>query len=218
MVAGFHYGIENVAEVDVMPAPAAIANVDARPWYIVGRDVSHRDAMRHVDLDGRSLLFYPAGAVNEAILYSAFFRIIVRLGATREIELIDGTPIVVAKQRIGDRVRVTYKCDAVGAGLSQMTANGMKTAVVVADKDAIAAKLIEDTFLDLAIFRAGKEHRTPTVDAPVAAQEGFARLHKRARRMAESEVAKVDPLYWRFHRATHLHKMLQPYYFHHSVL
>ena len=38
VVAGLHDGIENVAEVDVMPAPAAVANVDARPWYIVGRD------------------------------------------------------------------------------------------------------------------------------------------------------------------------------------
>src|SRR5882672_3390488 len=118
MVAGFHDGIENVAEVDVMPAPAAVANVDARPGYIVGRDVSHRDAMRHIDMDGRSLLFYAAGAIDEAILYRAFFRIIVRLGAGREIEFIDGMPIVIAKQRTADRVCVTHKCDAVGAGLS----------------------------------------------------------------------------------------------------
>src|ERR1700724_158997 len=208
MVAGFHDGIENVAEVDVMPAPASVANVDARPWYIVGRDVSHRDAMRHIDLDGRSLLFYPAGAIDEAILYNAFFRIIVRLGAGREIELLDGMPIVIAKQRTADRVRVTHKCDAVGAGLSQMTANGMKATVVVADEDAIAAKLIEHARLNVAIFRTGKEQRAPTVDAPVAAQQWFARLHERPLRVAEREVAKVKPPYWRFRRATHLHKML----------
>src|SRR6266851_1739517 len=191
-----------------MPAPAAVANVDARPWYIVGRDVSHRDAIRQIDVDGRSLLFYPAGAIDEAILYSGFFRIIVRLGAGREIELVDGMPIVIAKQRTADRVRVTHKCDAVGAGLSQMTANGMKATVVVADEDAIAAKLIKHALLDVAIFSAGKEQRTPMVDAPVAAQERFARLHKRAQRMAELEVAKVNPLYWTLRRATHLHKML----------
>ena len=69
MVASFHDGIENVAEVDVMSAPAAVANVDARPWYIVGRDVSHRDAMRQIDIDRRSLFFYPSGAIDEAILY-----------------------------------------------------------------------------------------------------------------------------------------------------
>src|ERR1700730_2726563 len=147
-----------------MPAPAAVANVDARPWYIVGRDVPHRDAMGHCDLDGSSLLFYPAGAVDQAILYSAFFRIIVRLGAARKIELIDGMPIVVAKQRAADRLRVTHKCDAVGAGLSQMTPHGMKATVVVADEDAIAARLIEGALLDAAIFRAGKEQRAPTVD------------------------------------------------------
>src|SRR6266849_2872868 len=101
-----------------MPAPAAVANVDARPWHIVGRDVPHRDATGHCDLDGSGLLFYPAGAVDQAILYGAFFRIIVRLGAGCEIELIDGTPIVVAKQRTADRVRVTHKCDAVGAAFS----------------------------------------------------------------------------------------------------
>ena len=168
----------------------------------------HRDAMRHRDLDGRSLLFYPAGAIDQAILYGAFFRIIVRLGAGREIELIEGMPIVVAKQRTADRVRVTHKCDAVGAGLSQMTAHGMKATVVVADEDAIAAKLIEHALPDAAIFRAGKEQRTSTVDAPVAAQERFARLHKRAQRMAEREVAKVNPLHWRLRRATHLHQML----------
>ena len=44
MITGLHDGIENVAEIDMMPAPAAVANVDARPWYIVGRDVPHRDA------------------------------------------------------------------------------------------------------------------------------------------------------------------------------
>src|ERR1700688_3436861 len=142
MIAGFHDGIENVAEVDVMPAPAAVANVYACSGYIVCRDVSHGDAMRHIDLDGRSLLFYPAGAIDQAILYSAFFRIIVRLGAGREIELIDGVPIVITKQRTADGVRVTHKCDAVGTGLSQMAANGMKAAIVVADEDAIAAKLI----------------------------------------------------------------------------
>ncbi len=149
-----------------------------------------------------------AGAIDEAILYSAFFRIIVRLGAVGEIELVDGMPIVIAKQRTADRVRVTHKCDAVGAGLSQMTANGMKATVVVADEDAIAAKLIKHALLDVAIFSAGKEQRTPMVDAPVAAQERFARLHKRAQRMAEREVAKVNPLYWTLRRATHLHKML----------
>src|SRR5713101_396779 len=191
-----------------MPAPAAVANVDARPWYIVGRDVPHRDAMGHCDLGGRSLLFYPASAIDEAILYSAFFGIIVRLGAGREIELVEGMPIVVAEQRTADRVCVTQKCDAVGAGLSQMTAPGMKATVVVADEDTIAAKLIEHALLDAAIFRAGKEQRTPTVDAPVAAQERFARLHKRAQRVAEREVAKVNPLYWTLLRATHLHKML----------
>src|SRR5713226_2220551 len=118
-----------------MPAPAAVANVDARPRYIVGRDVPHRDAMGHIDLDGRSLLFYPASAIDEAILYSAFFGIIVRLRAGREIEFIDGMPIVIAKQRTADRVRVPHKCDAVGAGLSQMTPPGMKATVVVADED-----------------------------------------------------------------------------------
>ncbi len=117
-------------------------------------------------------------------------------------------PIVIAKQRTADRVRVTHKCDAVGAGLSQMTAPGMKATVVVADEDAIAAKLIERALSDVAIFRADKEQRTPAVDAPVAAQERFARLHKRAQRMAEREVAKVNPLYWRLRRAMDLHQML----------
>src|ERR1700694_3634225 len=120
-----------------MPAPAAGANVDARPWYIVGRDVPHRDAMRQIDLDGRSLLFYPAGAIDEAILYSAFFGIIVRLRAGCEIELIDRMPIVIAKQRTADRVRVAHECDAVGAGLSQMTPHGMEATVVVSAGDAI---------------------------------------------------------------------------------
>ena len=89
-----------------------------------------------------------------------------------------------------------------------MTAHGMKATVVVADEDAIAAKLIERALPDVAIFRAGKEQRTSTVDAPVAAQERFARLHKRAQRMAEREVTKVNPLDWRLRRATHLHQML----------
>ena len=86
MVAGLHDGVENVAEVDVVPAPAAVADVDARPWHIVGRDVPHRDAMGHIDLDGSSLLFHPAGAIDQAILYRAVFGIVVRLGAGREIE------------------------------------------------------------------------------------------------------------------------------------
>src|SRR3954462_39994 len=100
-----------------MPTPAAVANVDASPWHIVGRDVPHRDAMGHCDLDGSSLLFHSASPVDQAILYTAFFRIIVRLGAWCEIELIDGMPIVVAKQRTADRFRVSHKCDTVGAGL-----------------------------------------------------------------------------------------------------
>jgi hypothetical protein len=66
-------------------------------------------------------------------------------------------PIIIAKQRTADRLRVTHKCDAVGAGLSQMTAPEMKATVVVADEDAIAAKLIERALPDLAVFRAGKE-------------------------------------------------------------
>ena len=84
----------------------------------------------------------------------------------------------------------------------------MKAAIVVADKDAIATKLIEHALLDMAIFRAGKEKCTPAVNAPVASQKRLARLHERAQRMAERKVAEADPRHWRPLCAMHLHKVL----------
>src|SRR5579859_7596123 len=103
-----------------MPTPAAVADVNASPRHVVGRDVTHSDAMRHIDLDWGSLLFDPPGTIDEAIFYQAFFGIIVGLGAGREIDLIDGMPLIIVKQRTAHRIRVAHECDAVGAGLSQM--------------------------------------------------------------------------------------------------
>ena len=47
VVAGFQHGVEDVAELDEVAAPAAVADVDAGARHVVDRAMAHGDALRH---------------------------------------------------------------------------------------------------------------------------------------------------------------------------
>src|SRR5512140_619963 len=58
VVARFLHRVENIAEFNYMPAPAAVAEIDAGAGHVVNRTVARGDVLGHRDLNRGRLLFY----------------------------------------------------------------------------------------------------------------------------------------------------------------
>src|SRR5579871_2276838 len=98
-----------------------------------------------------------------------------------------------------------------------MAARDVQAAIVIADKDTVATKLIEFTCLDEAVFRTVKIERASAIDCPVTAQERLACLHEGPQTMPKREISQADPLHGRLLGAAHLHQVLQAHDFHDGV-
>ena len=87
VIARFLDRVEDVAVLDDVSAPAAVADVDARAGHVVNGAMPHRDGHGHGDLDGGRLLFNPPAAVDQAVIDQAIGRVVVGLGSGRAIDL-----------------------------------------------------------------------------------------------------------------------------------
>ena len=74
VVAGLLHRVEDVAELDDVAAPAAVADVDAGPRHVVDRAVADGDALRQVDLHAGGLFLHAAREVDQAIVHQAVGR------------------------------------------------------------------------------------------------------------------------------------------------
>src|ERR1700722_4623856 len=64
VVAGLLDRVKYIAPFDNVPAPASVANVDARARHVVNRAVSDGDVLGEVDLDAGGLLFHASGEMD----------------------------------------------------------------------------------------------------------------------------------------------------------
>ena len=100
MIAGLLHGVEDVAVLDEMPAPAAVADVDARSRSVVDRAMPHRDARCHRDLHSRRLLLDQTDAANQTVLDRAIYRIVVGLRSRLFVDLLKALSLTVFEERI----------------------------------------------------------------------------------------------------------------------
>ena len=170
VVAGFQHRVKDVAVLDDVPAPAAVADVDARTRHVADRAVAHGDVLRHVDLHRRCLLFEPSAARDEAILDQAVGGIIVRQRPGRAVNVHIVELLVVVEEWAAHGFRIADERDAVRAALAEKAAAHGDPAVVVVDKNRVAAELVEVAVLDRRILSAVEHHRAAAIDSPVRAQ------------------------------------------------
>ena len=71
VVARLLDGVEDIAELDGVAAPAAVAEIDARPRHVVDRAVPDGDSLGHVQRDARRLLLHLADVVDQAVFHQA---------------------------------------------------------------------------------------------------------------------------------------------------
>ena len=169
MIAGLLHGIEDVAVLDEMPAPAAVADVDAGSRRVVDRTMPDRDARRHGDLHSRRLLLDQTNAANQTVLDEAVRRIAVGLRSGFLIDPLKALSLPIFKERTSHCQRITYESDGTRSGIADVATDDADSAVVLADEDRIAADLIELAIDEAAIFGPCQKHRAFASNRPIAA-------------------------------------------------
>ncbi len=114
VVAGFLDRVEDVAELDHVAAPAAVADVDAGARHVVEGAVADGDALRQLDLHRRGLLLDAAREVDQAVVHEAVGRVVVGLRAGRAVERCERLGMVVPVARHSRGVAVADERHAVG--------------------------------------------------------------------------------------------------------
>ena len=87
VIAGLEHGVEDIAKLDDMPAPATVTDVDTRAGCVVDRAMPHGDVHGHVDLHTRYLFLDPTDVVHQAIFDQAIGRVVGCFRPWRKIEL-----------------------------------------------------------------------------------------------------------------------------------
>ena len=99
MVASLFHCVEDIAVLDQMPAPTAIANIDPGAGDVIDGAMSHRDVPRHRDFDPGALFFDAASSVDETIVDDAIAGIVVAARSGFVVDLGVAVPLVVFKKR-----------------------------------------------------------------------------------------------------------------------
>ena len=173
MVARFLDGVEDVAALDHIAAPAAIPDVDARPWHIIDAAMADHNPRRHVYPDACRLFLNPPDQGDQAILHQAIRRVIIRLRPGFEVDLVQCLFLAVFKKRSGSAFGSPDECDPARARFLDAAFTYRHTPVVFVDKHRVAARLVDKTPLQGAILRAVKQERSAAVNRPVTAQQRF---------------------------------------------
>ena len=161
MVAGFLDRVEDVAELDRVAAPAAVADVDARARHVVERAVADGDALRQLDLHRRGLFLDAAREINQAIVHEAVRRIVGSLGAGRARSSF-ASDWERSFQSRGTRAasRSPTNATPLAPALCDVTASHRDPAVVVVHEDGVAAYLVDEAVLNRAVFAYQCEEQT----------------------------------------------------------
>ena len=123
VVAGFLDRIEDVAELDHVAAPAAVADVDAGPRHVVERAVANGDALRQARFPPAAVCFSTRPVqIDQAVFHQAVGGVVGGLRAGRAVEGRQLLGVVVPIARDAGRVAIADKRHAVGAGLGDMAA------------------------------------------------------------------------------------------------
>ena len=122
--------VEDIAELDDMPAPTAVADIDTRARHIVNRAMANGDVLGQVDIHAGSLLFHAPGEVNQAIIDQSIRRVVLRAWTRGAIEVFELIHLAVVEQRVARCLRVSDKADATRSSFGNMAATNGDSAVV----------------------------------------------------------------------------------------
>ena len=125
--------------------------------------------------------------MDQAIFNNPLRWIVVRFWANCAIDFGEIIFFAVLEQWIPYGVGVADKANAAGSNVMDVATLDERSPVVVVAENRIAADLVEFTVQNADVFGAGKYKRTAAVDRPVTTEQLFFAIHKRPRRMADSE-------------------------------
>ena len=218
MVTRFFNGVEDVAEFNHVPAPAAVTNIDAGARHIVNRTVPDGDPLGEVNFNPGGLFLHAASKVDQAIVHQAVRRIMVGFRSRGAVDLGQLVNLAVVEKHTAGCLRVANKTNPTGTRLGNLGSANDDAAVVIVHEYAIAAHLIQKAVRQRTILRAVEENRSAAINGPVRSHERFLRVHDRARCLAKNQSAQGNP----FHRvllvAAEFHQCPQPCGFHYSML
>ena len=192
VVAGLLDRVEDVAELDDVAAPAAVADVDARARHVVDAAMADRDLLGHRDLDAGGLFFHAADAGDEAVVHAALGGVVGGLRPRRLVHLVErhGPPDLVGRR--AHRAGVAHEADAAGPRLGDPAPGYLHAAVVVIDKYRVAAGGVEEAVGHRAVPGALQENGAAAADRPVAAEERLPGVHEGAGGVREAQAPQRD--------------------------
>lgn len=126
MISGFQYCIEDIIELQNMPAKSTIANINTGSWCIVYAVVPYRNISGNVNLYTCSLFFNSAYIVDEVIFRNTLLWIMIGLWTGCFIQFIIRYIILVPERRRTYGIGFSYKGYSAGTGTTDMvTTNGI---------------------------------------------------------------------------------------------
>ena len=172
VVAGLLDRVEDVAELDHVAAPAAVADVDARPRHVVERAVPDGDALRQCRSRRRPSASPPGRCDGSGSRPPGSRPDSCRSSARACGPESPGVcELVVPVAGHAGRIAIADEGHAVGPGVGDLAAADGQPAVVVVDEDGVAAHLVEEAVLQRGSPRCRAEDRAAAVDGPVAADQ-----------------------------------------------
>ena len=145
MVAGFLHGVENVAELDEVPAPSSFRDVDASARNVIEGAMPHGDSLRHGNLHRGGSASQRGRCGRSGVLNDAVRGIVVGLRSGRAVDLIER--MARAAGRAGGAARggrQAHEGHAAGAGFRDVAAADRDPAVVPVHEYRVAAQLVEE--------------------------------------------------------------------------
>ena len=126
--------------------------------------MAHCNTLGHRNLNGSSLLFYSAGAMNQAVIYEAVRRIVCRLRTRLSIQIVQTLSLAIFEERGPHGFRISHECNSVCPRPEDVTSGYLYSAVITVDKYCIPAQPIQKTFLQTAVLGPGERDGSAPID------------------------------------------------------
>jgi hypothetical protein len=197
VIGGFAHCVEHIVIGDPVPAPGAVADVDARPRHLIDRVVVDRNARGHRDFHAGRLLVDQADVMDQVIFRHAVARILVRLRAGRPVDRRQGQAFTVFEQRRTHGVGTADEGDCRAADRADMVARDGDLAGPPVDDDRVPAQIAEIGIADddgrSVLDRDGAD----AIELPVRTQQRFGGLEECRLGVREFQILDPDVLYGR---------------------